>query len=85
MTPLITTTTTDSPTVKIVCSFQDPGQRYAYLYGRLCGMMMMVEQVCRQHNNTGTKIDPDVFTNAIKDYRELDEALFIAIDRRIKA
>lgn len=77
-------TTTDSPTVTKICSFQDPGQRYAYLYGRLSAMVMMVEQVCRQHNNTGTKIDPDMFTNMIKDYRELDEALSICVDRRLK-
>ena len=80
-----TATTTDSPTVKTICSFQDPAYRYAYLYGRLSGMMMFVEEICRQHNNTGTKINPDIFTHAIKDYRELDEALSIAIDRRIKA
>jgi len=80
----MSTTTTDSPTVTKICSFQDPGHRYAYLYGRLCGMMMFIEQVCIRHNNTGTKIDPDTFTNAIKDYRELDEALSICIDRRIK-
>ena len=36
-------TTTDSPTVTKICSFEDPGQRYAYLYGRLCGMMMFIE------------------------------------------
>lgn len=81
----MSTATTDSPTVKTICSFQDPGQRYAYLYGRLSGMMMFLEQVCRQHDNTGTKIDPDIFTNAIKDYRELDEALSICIDRVMKA
>ena len=81
----MSTTTTDSPLVTKICSIEDPGQRYAHAYGRLCGIMLLMEQVCRSHANTGTKIDPDVFTNAIKDYRELDEALSIAIDRRIKA
>lgn len=80
----MSTTTTDSPLVTKICSIEDPGQRYAHAYGRLCGMMMFIEQVCRAHNNTGTKIDPDTFTNAIKDYRELDEALSICIDRRLK-
>jgi hypothetical protein len=46
--------------------------------------MLLMEQVCRSHANTGTKIAPDVFTNAIKDYRELDEAMSIALDRRLK-
>lgn len=77
-------TTTDSPLVTRICSIEDPGQRYAHAYGRLCGIMLLMEQVCRSHANTGTKIDPDVFTNAIKDYRELDEAMSIALDRRLK-
>jgi hypothetical protein len=81
----MSTTTTDSPLVTKICSIEDPGQRYAHAYGRLCGIMLLMEQVCRSHANTGTKIDPDVFTNAIKDYRELDEAMSIALDRRLKA
>lgn len=80
----MSTTTTDSPLVTRICSIEDPGQRYAHAYGRLCGIMLLMEQVCRSHANTGTKIDPDVFTNAIKDYRELDEAMSIALDRRLK-
>jgi hypothetical protein len=80
----MSTTTTDSPLVTKICSIEDPGQRYAHAYGRLCGIMLLMEQVCRSHANTGTKIDPDVFTNAIKDYRELDEAMSIALDRRLK-
>jgi hypothetical protein len=81
----MSTTTTDSPLVTKICSIEDPGQRYAHAYGRLCGIMLLMEQVCRSHANTGTKIDPDVFTNSIKDYRELDEAMSIALDRRLKA
>jgi hypothetical protein len=80
----MSTTTTDSPLVTKICSIEDPGQRYAHAYGRLCGIMLLMEQVCRSHANTGTKIDPNVFTNAIKDYRELDEAMSIALDRRLK-
>jgi hypothetical protein len=80
----MSTTTTDSPLVTRICSIEDPGQRYAHAYGRLCGIMLLMEQVCRSHANTGTKIDPGVFTNAIKDYRELDEAMSIALDRRLK-
>jgi hypothetical protein len=80
----MSTTTTDSPLVTKICSIEDPGQRYAHAYGRLCGIMLLMEQVCRSHANTGTKIAPDVFTNAIKDYRELDEAMSIALDRRLK-
>jgi hypothetical protein len=80
----MSTTTTDSPLVTKICSIENPGQRYAHAYGRLCGIMLLMEQVCRSHANTGTKIDPDVFTNAIKDYRELDEAMSIALDRRLK-
>jgi hypothetical protein len=80
----MSTTTTDSPLVTRICSIEDPGQRYAHAYGRLCGIMLLMEQVCRSHNNTGTKIDPAVFANALKDYRELDEAMSIALDRRLK-